>query len=101
MQRYFSHNFAGFFNVPVIHRHGTTLLYGDTDTPPHLVAFYDTLGIRRAYSRLKPPASSRGRRIDDDVLINVLQYSEIKLITPLRENTCQSDYGYMCIWTDC
>ena len=27
---------------------------------PHLVAFYDTLGIRRTYSRLKPPASQRG-----------------------------------------
>ena len=26
-----------------------------------LVASYDTLGIRRTYSRLKPPASSRGR----------------------------------------
>ena len=26
-----------------------------------LVAFFDTLGIRRTYSRLKPPASSRGR----------------------------------------
>ena len=26
-----------------------------------LVAFYDTLGIRRTYSRLKPPVSSRGR----------------------------------------
>ena len=25
-----------------------------------LVAFYDTLGIRRTYSRLKPPASPRG-----------------------------------------
>ena len=25
-----------------------------------LVAFYDTLGIRRTYSRLKPAASSRG-----------------------------------------
>ena len=25
-----------------------------------LVAFYNTLGIRRTYSRLKPPASSRG-----------------------------------------
>ena len=25
-----------------------------------LVAFYDTLGIQRTYSRLKPPASSRG-----------------------------------------
>ena len=28
-----------------------------------LVAFYDTLGIRRTYSRLKPPASSRGRQV--------------------------------------
>ena len=27
-----------------------------------LVAFYDTLGIRRTYSRLKPPASSRGEK---------------------------------------
>ena len=26
-----------------------------------LVAFYDTRGIRRTFSRLKPPASSRGR----------------------------------------
>ena len=29
-----------------------------------LVAFYDTLGIRRTYSRLAPPASSRGRKSD-------------------------------------
>ena len=36
-------------------------LFGDSDTPPHLIAFYDTLGIRRTYSRLKPPASSRGK----------------------------------------
>ena len=28
-----------------------------------LVAFYDTLRIRRTYSRLKPPASSRGVKI--------------------------------------
>ena len=42
--------FAGFFNVPVLRRHGTTL----SDTPPHSVAFYDTLGIRRRYSRLEP-----------------------------------------------
>ena len=27
-----------------------------------LVAFYDTLGIRRTYSRLKPPAPSRGQK---------------------------------------
>ena len=29
-------------------------------TAPHLVAFYDTLGIRRMYSRLKSLASPRG-----------------------------------------
>ena len=27
-----------------------------------LVAFFDTLGIRRTYSRLKPPAPSRGQK---------------------------------------
>ena len=48
-------HFAGFANMPVLHRHGTTFLYGDSDTIPHSVAFNDTLGIRRTYSRLKPP----------------------------------------------
>ena len=33
------------------------LLYSDSDTPPHLVAFFDTLGIWRTYSRLTAPAS--------------------------------------------
>ena len=36
------------------------LLYNDAP----LVAFYDTLGIRRTYSRLKPPASSRGSKCE-------------------------------------
>ena len=39
-------HFLGFFNVPVLHRHGATLLNGDSEKPPHLVAIYDTLGIR-------------------------------------------------------
>ena len=34
---------------------GPTFLFGDSDTPPNLVAFYDTLGIRRTYSWLKLP----------------------------------------------
>ena len=34
-----------------------------------LVAFYDTLGIRRTYSRLIPPASSRGKRGYSDLEI--------------------------------
>ena len=33
---------------------GPPLLYGDSNTPPHLVAFYDTLEIQRTYSRLNP-----------------------------------------------
>ena len=33
---------------------GPPFLYGDSDTPPHLIAFYDTLWIRRMYSRLNP-----------------------------------------------
>ena len=33
-----------------------------------LVAFYDTLGIRRMYSRLKPPASSRGRNVGKGII---------------------------------
>ena len=33
-----------------------------------LVVFYDTLGIRRTYSRLKPPASSRGTNKQTELL---------------------------------
>ena len=55
-------NFAGFLNMPVLHRHGPPFLYGDSDTPPHLVTFYDTLGIRRTYSRLNPPPPPRRRQ---------------------------------------
>ena len=32
--------------------------------------------------------------------INILHHSWIKLIKPLRDNTCQIHYGYMCTWTD-
>ena len=33
---------------------GPPFLYGYSDTPSHLVAFYDTLEIRSTYSQLKP-----------------------------------------------
>ena len=33
---------------------GPTFLYGDSDTPPKLVAFYYELGIRMTYSQLNP-----------------------------------------------
>ena len=74
-------HFTGFFNLPVLHRHGITFLYGDCDTPPHLVAFYDTHGIRRTYSRLKPPASSRGggeRSFLDNPLLQITISSDRK-----------------------
>ena len=35
--------------------HGVNLLYGYSEKPPHLVTFYETLGIRRTHSpRLNP-----------------------------------------------
>ena len=37
-------HFVGFFNVPVLAPTRDHLLYGDSDTPPHLVAFYDHAG---------------------------------------------------------
>ena len=52
-------NSQGSLTFPSYTDTGPPFLYGDSDTPPHLVAFYNTLGIRRKYSRLKPPASSR------------------------------------------
>ena len=52
----------GSLTCPTYTDTGPPFLYGDSDTSPHLVAFYDPLGIRRTYSRLKPPSSSRGRK---------------------------------------
>ena len=39
--------------------------------------------------------------LDDDLLFNVLQGNVIQMNKPLRDNTCQIDYCYMCIWTYC
>ena len=47
-------HFAGFFNVPVLHRHGINLFKRWFRRTAPLVAFYDTLRIRRTYYRLKP-----------------------------------------------
>ena len=75
---------------------GPTILYGDTDTQPHLVAFLDTLGIRRMYSRLtlgirrmysrlKPLASSRGTSYQmsperEDLVINRRQQRDMIIV---------------------
>ena len=48
-------HFVGFFSVPVQAQTQGHPFYGYSENLPHLVAFYDTLGIRRTYSRLKPP----------------------------------------------
>ena len=47
-------HFIGFFNVPVQVPTRGHPFYGYSEKPPHLVAFYDTLGIWRTYSHLKP-----------------------------------------------
>ena len=39
---------------------GSTFLYVDFDTPPQWVAFYDTLWIRRTYSRFETPGVLTG-----------------------------------------
>ena len=47
-------HFIGFFKVPVQAPTRGQPFYGYFEKPPHLVAFYDMLGIRMAYSHLKP-----------------------------------------------
>ena len=47
-------HFLGFFNVLVQAPTRGHPFYGYSEKPSHLVAFYNTLGIRRAYYHLKP-----------------------------------------------
>ena len=61
-------------------------------TAPHLVAFYDTLGIRRTYSRLKPPASPRG-----DMLKNLGKC--LWCWEPNRRSNFFSPPAYLCAVT--
>ena len=54
-------HFAGFFNVPILHQCQTTLfIRWFRHTAPFSGPFYDTLGIWRTYSRLKPPWRPHG-----------------------------------------
>ena len=57
-QRY--RHFVRFFNVPVQAPTRGHHFYGYSEKLPYLVAFYDTLGIPRTYSHLKPPGSPWG-----------------------------------------
>ena len=52
--------FVGFVNVPVIAPTRPPFLYGYSEKPPHLVTFYDTLVIRRTFSRLNPSGPHGG-----------------------------------------
>ena len=50
----------GFLTCPSYTDTGPPFLYGDSDTSPQLVTFYNTLGIRMTYSRFKPPGVLTG-----------------------------------------
>ena len=64
---------------------GPPFLYGDSDTPPHFVAFYDTLEIRRTYSRFKPPGVLKGaicrRQQCTKIVLTILSWSK----SPLKD----------------
>ena len=53
-------HFVGFFNVPVQVQTRGNSFNSHSEKPPHLVAFYNTLGIWRTYSHLIPPTVPRG-----------------------------------------
>ena len=53
-------HFVGFFNVPVQAPTRGQLFYRYSEKSPHLVAFYETPGIRRTYSHLNLPGCPRG-----------------------------------------
>ena len=66
-------HFARFWTCPYYTDTEPPFLYGDSDTPPQLVAFYDTLAIRRAYSRLKPRRPHGGMALGARPSVQLLQ----------------------------
>ena len=52
--------FAGFLTCPSYTDTGPSFLYGDSNTPPNLVAFYDTLVIRGSILDLNPRPPNGG-----------------------------------------
>ena len=55
-----------------------------------LVAFYDTLGIRRTYSRLKPPAPSRGNGIEKMITFKFVRFT-LAVYVSLKVNVLVTD----------
>ena len=85
-------------SLTCLHRHGTTIFIRWFRHTAPLVAFYDTLGIRRTYSRLKPLASVRRggggrgkctRCWRDDMSRDVLYGCNILLKKNLRQATIE------------
>ena len=54
---------------------GPPFLYGDSDTPPHLVAFYDTLGYRGRILDLNPRHPHGGTLFEIFDIMLLEQYS--------------------------
>ena len=75
-------NFFLKYTLSILIKHGKYIFLGYCFTPYQrlwlyngapLVAFYDTLGIRRTYSRLKPPAHGKyinKKKIGTNVHVN-------------------------------
>ena len=63
-------------------------LYNDAP----LDAFYDTLGIRRTYSRLTPPASSRGNTL-------IRMFLEVMCANAKHRFNFKITFGWLLIYT--
>ena len=77
---------VGFFNVSVQSlTGGAPFLNDDSEKPPHLVAFYDTLRIRRTHFRPNPRVLTGGH------LYAVTYINEISLNATLSSQSTQPD----------
>ena len=82
--------FVKFFNVPVQAPIRGQPFYGYSEKPSHLVAFYDTLGIRRTNSRLKHPGSPWGNIISDSHMKRCIEM-KYKAAIDLKQNETKRD----------
>ena len=89
---------VGFFNVPVLApTRRPTFFYGFSEKPPHLVAFYDTLGKRRTHSRLHPGFDiSKFSRIQFQLIFPLL-YMLFPRISKINVSNRTRFYQMRCI----
>ena len=78
-------HFAGFFNVPVQVPTRGQPFYGYSEKLPHLVAFYDMLGMQRTYSQLNFPGIPMGMNIGEIVMEPCICTLEL---TVIKWNCC-------------